>query len=354
MAAPLKLALELRPLARYDAINVVARIRELFGDVLSAYRKVLYCSHHTTAGYLEQSVARRLGSQGEHVDPFFQVFQQFFPQHAGYTHDQLHLRRELNPSQRATEPPNADAHLTFIGSGLRNCVTYRHQPGRPVYFMDLDGVYEGRHRSRRTSVIAYDQEETVAETSFEVPVSGHPIDSINLADPRLGMTDHVSSLIRREGVEWGRVDVSLAPDEQASAVTVNEFETLLMRHDLAEVLRNPLRFVARQGKRMIQNPRAVPAKSIGYARYDVVLVMNQLLDELGLSNSTIERIINRIMAVPAERLLQWKRSLSFAIASDDDDLPQLVRGRYQSPILIQWRSSPTHSRTIRLKVVRFH
>ena len=43
-------------------------------------------------------------------------------------------------SRRRPSRRNADSHLTFIGSGMRNCVTYRNQPLAPVYFIDLDGT----------------------------------------------------------------------------------------------------------------------------------------------------------------------------------------------------------------------
>jgi len=36
----------------------------------------------------------------------------------------MELRTELSDAQRKVEPRNADSHLTYIGAGLRNCVTY--------------------------------------------------------------------------------------------------------------------------------------------------------------------------------------------------------------------------------------
>ncbi len=58
-----------------------------------------------------------------------------------------------------------------------------------------------------------------------------------------------------------------------------------MRHDLAEVLADPLKFAARTGKRMLRDPRAIASKSLGYARYDVVQVLNELMDALRVSES---------------------------------------------------------------------
>ena len=56
----------------------------------------------------------------------------------------------------------------------------------------------------------------------------------------------------------GRIDISLAPNEHHAGLTVNEYETLLMKHDLAEVLRNPLRFMAEKGKHMPSQPQGHP------------------------------------------------------------------------------------------------
>ncbi len=349
---PLEITLELQPRHRYDALDVTRAIDERHGDVLSGFRKVMYCSHHTTAGYLEQPLVARLEDRRDRLDPFIRAYQGLFPKDAGYRHDCMHLRTELSEDQRRVEPPNADAHLTFIGSGLQSCVTYIHRPGVPVYFMDLDGVFEGRRRTRRTSVIGFNGEEKVAETSFTIPMSRHAIDSVNLADERLGLMQVIREMLDAAPVDVGRVDLSLAPTERSAAVTVNEYETLLMRHDLAEVLHDPLRFMARQGLRMLDDPRSVPAKSLGYAKYDVVHVINELIDALGLGESAVERVLARVMAVPASRLLRFRRSLSLAVSRAGSERPTLVYGRYQSPILIQWESTPRQARSIQIRLSR--
>ncbi|MDQ7839591.1 MAG: hypothetical protein RDU83_01030 [bacterium] len=111
------------------------------------------------------------------------------------------------------------------------------------YSIDLDGVNGDTVRTRHTTVLAYDDEEIVTETRFAVPVSRHPIDSINLADPR-----------------------------------------------------------------------AIPAKSLGYAMYDVVHIVNQLMDALRISESAVERLLARFMAVPAARFLRLRRSATFLVS----------------------------------------
>ncbi len=350
---PFETALELSPKSRFDVIDVNRMIAAKHGGVLEGFRRVLYCSHHTTAGYLEQNVANRLRDRREGVDPFIRVFQDLFPRNAGYRHDDMRLRAELSEEERGLEPPNGDAHLTFIGAGLQSCVTYRNHPEVPVFFMDLDGVYQNRVRYRTTTVVAYDREEVVAETRAEVPVTRHAIDSVNLRDDRLSVNRQIEELLESHPMEHGRLDIFLDAQEQAAGVTVNEYETLLMRHDLAEVLRDPLRFMARQGQRMLLNPRAVPAKTLGYARYDLVRVVNGMIDALGLSDSAFERFVARLMAFPASRRLRFKRSLSMPVSGGADGRAQLVKGRYQSPILIQWAPAPRGVRTLRLRLSRF-
>ena len=351
-APPTALTLTLTPRLRSDAIDVAALVRERVADALDGYRKAAYCSLHTTAGYLEQGLAARLEHRGDRLAPFIRAFQGLFPPDADYRHDRLEERRELSPEQRHCEPKNADSHLTFIAAGLRNCVTYLHRPGEPVYFVDLDGVNGDQVRTRKTTVLAYNREQVVAQTTCDVAVSRHPIDSVNLGDPRVGVLPLAEELRRQHGVERGRVDIALAAGERDAAVTVNEFETLLMRYDLTEVLRDPLRFIARQGRRMLADPLAIPAKSLGYARYDVVQVLNELIDALRLSESAVERLFARLMAVPAARRLRLKRSLSLLVTDFGGDA-HIVRGTYQSPILIQWGAAPARRRALEITLSRF-
>ncbi len=46
--SPTQIKLKLRPEARFDVINVTQQIAKDFGDMLTQYRKALYCSFHTT------------------------------------------------------------------------------------------------------------------------------------------------------------------------------------------------------------------------------------------------------------------------------------------------------------------
>ena len=216
--------LELSPRARVDVIDVRRLVSATHGDSLNAYPRVLCCSFHTTAGYLDQSVASRLHQSQAGVMPYIDLFRTMFPEGAGYHHDDLDRRTELTAEQRPVEPTNADSHLAFIGSGLRACVSYVMRRPGPVSFIDLAGVNAGKPRKRTTTLVGYDTEIEVAKTTLYVPVSAtHPVDAVNLKDARLGLYDQLDQLIRTYGVEKGRVRLSLGSGEQFASLTVNDF-----------------------------------------------------------------------------------------------------------------------------------
>ncbi|MFQ5738053.1 MAG: hypothetical protein ACE5JX_03505 [Acidobacteriota bacterium] len=352
--ATAEIDLELNPESRLDVIDVTERIRQRFGDCLLPYRKALYCSYHTTAGYLEQSLCARLNYSRDSVQSFVQSIHRLFPPEADYRHDQLHLRTELSEAQRLEEPRNADSHLTFIGSGLANCVTYLNSPETPVYFIDLDGIYGRTRRQRKTRVIGFTREESVAKTRISVPVSAHPIDAVNLKSLNLGLFEQLRLLLKKHGVENGRIDLALAPNELHAGLTVNEYETLLMKHDLVDVLHNPVRFMAEKGRHMWRDPRAIPSKAINYAKYDLVQVVNEFLDALGLSESFLERIIGKFLAFPASRFLWMKRKVSLLVSEPEGDgRSSIIQGLYQSPILVQWKKANCQTRHLNVTLVRF-
>jgi thiamine phosphate synthase YjbQ (UPF0047 family) len=350
---PVELALEIRPRARLDVIDIRARAAEAFGSLLGAHQRCLYISRHTTAGFLPQSLAARLTSRPEAIHNYLDVFRSVFPEGAGYLHDQLHLRHELAPNERAVEPANADSHLAFIGGGLRSCVSYDARRPGGVFFIDLDGTNQGQPRRRVTNLIGYDHEEEVASTTFEIPVSTHPIDAVNLKDGQLGIYEQIAAFIDRHGVAKGRVRLELASGEQHASLTVNEYETLLMQHDLAEVLQNPLRFAAEKARHAWNDPLTVPSKALGYAQYDLVRALNRLVEALGLEASRIETILARTLEKPASRFLQMRRSVDLVVS--DTNQPgrgAIVEGTYQTPILMQWRPAPGSVRRVDVRLTR--
>jgi thiamine phosphate synthase YjbQ (UPF0047 family) len=351
---PIELNLEIRPRARLDVIDVRSVAAQVHSNALGEYPRCLYASRHTTAGFLPQSLAARLSARPDGVGRYLDLFRTVFPESAGYLHDQLELRHELAPDQRLVEPVNAHSHLAFIGGGLRPCVSYSSSRPGPVYLIDLDGTHEGVPRKRQTTLVGYHKESVVARTTLKVPVSPHPIDAVNLKETQFGLYDQVSELIRAHGVTKGRVRLELGHGEQFASLTVNEYETLLMQHDLAEVLRNPLRFAAERARHAWDDPRAVPAKALGYAKYDLVRALNRFLDALGLGASRIERLVARTFEVPASRFLRMRRGVDLLVS--DAAQPghgAISEGTYQAPILVQWRPAPAAVREVNVAVTRF-
>lgn len=320
---PVEATLDLVPRARFHIIDVQALAAKACGAVFDGFARCVYWSHHTTAGYLPQSLTVRLGNGSGGITAYVDFFRAAFPEGAGYVHDDLARRAELTPDQRQIESRNADAHLAFIGGGLRAYVAYRTVPSAPVYFIDLDGVHAGTSRVRQTTLVGYNDELDVAQASIDVPVGARPIQAINLKDPRLGISERIAKVIRQHGVTAGRVRLALAPSEHGAILTVNEYETCLMHHDLAEVLRNPLRFAL----------AAIGSTS-------------------SLPPSHVERILR--LAARSSRLLRTSRRTDLLVSdSRSPGIGQLVEGKYQSPILIQWRGTSRGSRLLHLRLTRF-
>ncbi|HSR52103.1 MAG TPA: hypothetical protein VLV83_14830 [Acidobacteriota bacterium] len=350
---PTEINFTLTPQDRFDVIDVT-KLKTDVKDLVGSFRNALFCSLHTTAGYLDQKICARLNHCPDSLHTYLMGFRRLFPPDAPYRHDQIHLRDELSEEQKQCEPRNADSHLTFISSGLKNCVSYRTGPETPVYFIDLDGVYESQVRRRYTTVIGYNQEEPVARSTFVVPASRHAVDSINLKDPRLGLFEMVREEIQRRGIEKGRVHIRLAGSETHAGLTMNEYETLLMRHDLAEVLHNPFRFMAEKGRNMWRDPRAIPNKTINYAKYDLVQVVNELVDVLGISDTVLERFVGQFLTVTASRFLRMERSVDIPVSDrGNGGSGKILEGTYQSPILMQWNKSESGDRRLEVNFSRF-
>lgn len=350
--SPAEFTLEMVPRARLDLIDVRQQMREAFGDVLAPYPRALYCSLHTTAGFLDESVCARFNHNPDALRAYLQVFHQIFPPGATYEHDRLDRRSELTDEQRRNEPRNADSHLTFIGSGLESCVVYNNAPKTPVYLIELDGTNGALRRTRHSRVVGFHQEVTVDELELAIPVSDRRIDSVNLRDPRLGFFDRLQEMIASRGIETGWIDLSLASDERNAGLTVNEYETLLMRHDLPEVLQNPIRFMAEKGRNMLRDPRAIPGKALDYAKYDLVHVVHEFVERLGLSESIVDRLIDRLIAVPASHFLRMKRGVRLLVSDPNGTgCGELTHGTYQSPILVQWNRTPSQARRLRVSLV---
>ena len=338
-------------------IDVRGRLLEEFGDDFSRYTKSFYISDHTTAGYLDQRLAELLDHDGGEIKDYLDLFGELFPPGADYVHDTMHLRSELTEEQRQSEPMNADSHLTFIGAGLRNSAEYELNGPEPVWFVELDGVHIGGTRHRRTTVLAYTNEVVVGRARLPVEASPHDVDAQDLRDPSLGLMDHMERMVLEHGVTFGRLDVTLADEEGDAGLTVNEYEPLLIKHDLRDVLRNPFRFMAETGKEVrdvLRHPREIPTKALNFAQFDALQVLNRVIDTTRLRKSVVERVVNRALALPVSHFLRMKRGFSLPVLDREGDGNGAIGwGRYQSPILVQWKAPGRTTRDLDVRLYRF-
>jgi thiamine phosphate synthase YjbQ (UPF0047 family) len=346
---PLELNLELSARERFEMVELRSRFSSEHDESLASYPRCLYWSAHTTAGFLDRSLIKDLGS--DRVSTYIETLRRIFPEGAGYAHDRLERRKELDAAQRAVEPRNGDSHLAFIAGGLQPCVTHPNRAGEAVCFVDLDGINDGRPRRRQTRVIGFHREAVAGQMRLRIPLSGHSIDSVNLKAPALGVYGQLAEFVARADVGKGRLHIALDRGERDAALTINEFETLLMKYDLAAVLKNPLRFMAEEYRHALANPRAVPGKALGYAQYDLVRVLNTGLKTLGLRGSLLERVLARTLAVPVARMFRVRRSVSLLVAGDGSR-PGPVEGAFQSPILIQWQRATRDVRELDVTLYR--
>lgn len=351
---PMEVTLHLAARARVDITDVRDLAAEACQGALGGFAHCAYCSPHTTAGYLPPSLVARLQVRSRGLGPYIELLRTIFPENAGYSHDELARRTELTPSQRRTEPRNGDSHLAFIGGGLRAYVTAPSSGADPVLFIDLDGMSGGRPRQRSTRLVGFNGEVEVARRTIPVRVSPGPIDAVDLQDPRHGLYQEIDELLARHGVAKGRVHLALAPGELGACLTVNEYETLLMRDDMADVLQDPLRFAARRTRHLWADPAGGAQSAIECARGDLARAVGRFVDAAGLGASWIEHILRLIVAVPTSRFLLTRRSIDLLVS--DDQCPgrgQVFHGRYQAAVLLQWHRAARHTRAIDVRVARF-
>ena len=66
----------------------------------------------------------------------------------------------------------------------------------------------------------------------------------------------------------------------------------------------------------------------------------------------LDSVIDRVATVPAPRWLRVGRSVALLVAESDGG-GKMVRGRYQSPILLQWNRAHNSRRKLSVTVHRF-
>ena len=312
---PVELNLTIRPQRRFAIIDIAELIRQQVGDQLRPFRKAAYCSLHTTARLYGARHEPALGPQPQADRPLHPRHQKDISlQRRLFSRPPAVARRAQRGRKGKGAGRQADSHLTFIAAGLKNCVTYIHRPEEPVYFIELDGIYKDYVRRRCTAVMAYNHAEIVHRGRVEIPVIGsHAIDAFNLKDPRYGLFATLADWLRQCGIDKGCIDIRLAPEEKHVGMTVNEYETLLMRNDLPEALSDPLRYVLQRGKRLLQHPASIPGKMHAYAAYDSLRFYNELLDQVPVGRSVIDRIFS-VLSTPAQRILRLKRHIRLLVS----------------------------------------
>lgn len=354
MVQPAEITLSVTPSSRFDMVDVAGDLAALYGDLSRTYRKITCCSLHTTAGYLEERLFAALGYSEKRVRQFVRFFQGVFPPNAGYFHDRMELRAELSAHEKEDEPPNADSHLTFIGAGIKNCVTYRARPKLAIYLIELDGIFKQRTRSRRTTILAYNRERTVYRGTFSIPApADHPVNSFNLKDPQYRLFSHLDDLLKTHAIEKGLIDISLAPEERHAGLTVNEYETLLMRNDVPRALNDPLGYVVRRGRELLQNPGSIPARAKGYAVYDFVRLYNDLIDSTRIGRSIANKVLP-YLSTPVSTVFRLTRSIDLLVSGGRLTRGgRIVQGTYQSPILLQYQAPPKGARRLEITLREF-
>ncbi|TVR63286.1 MAG: hypothetical protein EA422_09725 [Gemmatimonadales bacterium] len=332
--SPRAFSIKIRSSRRPEVTDLRAEL-EAREDVpeLSRFARLLCVSYHTTAGFMDPPLRRRLAGEPDRVQRFLDALAGIFPPHAGYHHDRLELRDELSEEQKVREPLNADAHLSFIGGGFTNCAVYRSDSVEPLWFVDFDGAYtdslnEPVRRVRHATVVGYESEEVVDSIELEVDAAREHR-AVRLRQDDACLTRRLTEIVRSHGIRYGRVDLSLASAEKDSGITVNEFEALLMERDLKEILDEPLRYALDES----QLQRAMGALGVSPERHDPLLA-------------------RALQATPA-RLLRVRREVSLAVLPGGDG-GQVVQGTYQSPILLQWGRNGTGVRRLRADIVRLH
>jgi hypothetical protein len=77
------------------------------------------------------------------------------------------------------------------------------------------------------------------------------------------------------------------------------------------------------------------------------------MEALRIDAGAFERLIAKVMSLPARRFLRSRRVSFLAGTDPDTGLPRVLRGTYQSPILVQWQPADKQERRIDIVVTQF-
>ena len=76
------------------------------------------------------------------------------------------------------------------------------------------------------------------------------------------------------------------------------------------------------------------------------------MEALRVNESALERMVAKVMAVPARHFLRSRRVSFLASDHAGEGRARLVRGQYQSPILVQWQPAEKQTRAVAVSLVR--
>lgn len=319
---------------------------------------------HTTAGFLEQPFAAKLGNKPEGVDYLVRSAHRLFPEGAPYWHDRMELRDELTDEQKTHEPLNADSHLAFMCLGLCNCALYEFDPEDPIYFIDLDGEFRGTFRSRKAIAVGYNKTECVHEEVLLIKMAEKDQHAMNLSES----LKKLQALVEVHKIHRGFVTIELDSEETCAGITVNEFETLLVERDLTDVLMNPLQYMLEHASELVRHPMELPGKAKKVLTYELhlairdglrlanrsVSALEYMVERLGMRLPLLESVIDRLAKPLETRWMNLGTAARFLInAENEDAYGKIAVGTYQSPILIQWRKPQLITRKVYLGLHRF-
>jgi hypothetical protein len=181
----------------------------------------------------------------------------------------------------------------------------------------------------------------------------YPISSLNLKDPRHGLFAHLEDLVNAYDIDKGLIDLRLAQQERHAALTVNEYETLLMRNDLPEAMSNPLRHMLRRGRKLLRNPASILGKTRSYAIYDLIHLYNELMKNLQVGHSVINKVLSHL-STPMSQLFRLKNHVKLLVSSSlETGVGRIVQGTHQSPILLQHQRPERDVRWLEITLRRF-
>jgi len=362
--SPTVTTLGLSARSRLDMHNVSQILAEAENGCFTSYDKVAIASMHTTAGFLEQPFATKLGNSEEGIGHLVRSAHRLFPEGAPYWHDQMELRDELSEEQRKVEPLNADSHLAFICLGLCNSVQYNFDPKDPIYFIDLDGESRGTFRSRKLLAIGYNDTDCVHEEVLSIEMPDRDRCALDLSKN----FNDLQALASEHKIRQGLVTFELDSGESHAGITVNEFETLLVERDITDVLLNPLKYMLSNVSEFARKPLMLPRQAKKILMYELHLAIRDGLKLAGRSVSAVEYLAERLhmrlplleyvidrIANPIEaRWMNLGSKARFLINAENGEPSGSIKvGTYQSPILIQWRRPDSDKRKLRARLLRF-